>query len=99
MSEELDWIFHHEFTLDLETGVGRILGQGRYPELILQWSDDSGHTWSNEHRIMCGAIGDYGQRVIWRRLGRSRFRVYRLVVSDPVKWAIIDAYLLVGKGQ
>ena len=78
--------------------MGRVSGQGRHPELILSWSDDSGHTWSHEHRLAAGPIGEYGQRALWRRLGRSRYRVYRVVVSDPVKWAFVDAYLSVRKG-
>jgi hypothetical protein len=91
-------VVYDAFTIDLETGVGLTMGQGRSPEVILQWSDDAGHTWSNEHRVDVGAIGEYDHRAVWRRLGRSRARVFRVVVSDPVKWAFVDAYLGVRKG-
>jgi hypothetical protein len=39
----------HTMQLDCETGVGLNLGQGEDPQLMLRWSDDGGHTWSNEH--------------------------------------------------
>jgi len=98
ISTENQWLFHHQFVLDLETGVGATTGQGRDPTIILEWSNNSGHTWSHEHRLSAGRQGVYRWRAIWRRLGRSRNRVYRVTVSDPVKWALIDGYLLVDKG-
>ena len=66
------------------------------PELMLRWSDDGGHTWSNEHWASMGKIGEYGKRVIWRRLGMTtklRDRVYEISGSDPVKIAIMGAEL------
>jgi hypothetical protein len=35
----------------------------------LSWSDDGGFTWSNKADHSLGAIGEYGQRVFWSRLG------------------------------
>lgn len=70
---------------------------GRYPEVMLRWSDDGGHTWSNEHWAQIGAIGEYGRRVFWRRLGMTlklRDRVYELSGTDPVKIAIMGAELI-----
>ncbi len=66
------------------------------PQLMLRWSDDGGHTWSNEHWASMGKIGEYGKRVIWRRLGMTtklRDRVYEISGSDPVKIAIMGAEL------
>ena len=63
---------------------------------MLRWSDDGGHTWSNEHWVGIGKIGEYGRRAIWRRLGMTlklRDRVYELSGSDPVKIAIMGAEL------
>ena len=65
---------------------------------MLRWSDDGGHTWSNEHWASMGKIGEYGKRVIWRRLGMTtklRDRVYEVSGSDPVKIAIMGAELAV----
>lgn len=66
------------------------------PQVMLRWSDDGGHTWSNEHWASMGKIGEYGKRVIWRRLGMTtklRDRVYEISGSDPVKIAIMGAEL------
>ena len=88
---------HHSLQLDCETGVGLNTGQGSNPLVMLRWSDDGGHTWSNEHWSSMGAIGRYGHRVFWRRLGMTlklRDRVYELSGTDPVKISIVGAELL-----
>jgi hypothetical protein len=69
---------------------------GSDPQVMLRWSDDGGHTWSNEHWAVLGKIGVYQQRVFWRRLGMTlklRDRVYELSGTDPVKIAIMGAEL------
>ena len=89
---------HHSLQLDAETGVGLNTGQGSDPQVMLRWSDDAGHTWSNEHWKSMGAIGGYGYRTIWRRLGMTekiRDRVYEVSGTDPVKIAIMGAELFV----
>lgn len=68
------------------------------PRVMLRWSDDGGHTWSNEHWRSMGRIGQYGYRTIWRRLGMTlkiRDRVYEVSGTDPVKISIMGAELLV----
>lgn len=85
---------HHSLQLDCETGVGLVTGQGDEAEVMLRWSDDGGHTWSNEHRASMGKIGQYGRRVIWRRLGMTtklRDRVYEVSGTDPVKVVLLGA--------
>jgi len=87
----------HTLQLDCETGVGLVSGQGSDPQVMLRWSDDAGHTWSNEHWSGMGAIGQYGRRVFWRRLGMTtklRDRVYEASGTDPVKVTIVGAELL-----
>jgi hypothetical protein len=72
------------------------LTDGANPQVMLRWSDDGGHTWSNEHWASMGRVGEYGKRVIWRRLGMTtklRDRVYEISGSDPVKIAIMGAEL------
>lgn len=87
----------HSLQLDCESGVGLITGQGSAPVVSLRWSDDGGHTWSNYHNASLGAIGQYGTRVIWRRLGMTqklRDRVYEISGTDPVKITILGAELI-----
>jgi Phage stabilisation protein len=71
---------------------------GYDPQVMLRWSDDAGHTWSNEHWNSMGKLGTYGTRTIWRRLGMTekiRDRVYEVSGTDPVKIAIMGAELFV----
>ena len=88
----------HNLQLDCETGNGLNDGQGSDPQVMLRWSDDGGHTWSNEHWKSTGAIGTYGKRVIWRRLGMTaklRDRVYEVSGTDPVRIEIVGAELAI----
>ena len=94
-----DRIFYHEFRLDMEFGTGLDGGvQGSDPQVMLRFSDDGGHTWSNEKWTGCGKIGQTKRRAIWRRLGASRDRVFEITISDPVKIAVIGADVLFEKG-
>ena len=86
----------HTLQLNAETGVGINTGQGEDPQVMLRWSDDGGHTWSNEHWTSMGRIGTYGTRAFWRRLGMTtklRDRVYEVSGTDPVKISIVGAEL------
>ena len=85
-------VIWHELEVEFESGVGLITGQGSSPQATLHWSDDGGHTWSNGYATSIGAIGKYTQRARWRRLGRSRNRVIRVTITDPVKVVMLGAY-------
>ena len=85
-------LFHHRLEAYLETGA---IGSTD-PQLVvgLDWSDDRGHTF-NTYTInqAGGATGQYTKRIVWRRLGRSRDRVYRIGVQGTTKVAMTDAFL------
>jgi len=88
----------HSLQLDCESGTGLVTGQGSDPEIMLRFSDDGGHTWSNEHLSKMGKIGEYYRRVFWRRLGMTlklRDRVYEISQTDPVKAVIMGAELVI----
>lgn len=93
VSAGMKWIFYSKFQLDFQPGVGIQHGLGTDPQVILQWSDDGGHTWSFEYRASLGRVGKTEHRAIWRRLGKSRNRVYRVTISDPVEVIMIGAEL------
>jgi hypothetical protein len=95
---------HHALQLDCESGVGLDYldaidtTEMMKPRVMLRWSDDGGHTWSNEHWADMGQIGQFSHRVFWRRLGMTlklRDRVYEVSGTDPVKIAIMGAELQV----
>jgi hypothetical protein len=103
VDDNVEWFFYTSSGDQLVTNTGDLLlfsppvVQGANPEVMLRWSDDGGHTWSNEHWASMGRIGQYGRRVFWRRLGMTmklRDRVYEVSGTDPVKIAIVGAELL-----
>ena len=67
--------------------------QGRDPQLLLDWSDDNGKTWSNQRSGSFGKAGEYRTRVKFYRLGQARDRIFRVSISDPVKRVITGANL------
>jgi hypothetical protein len=99
LTADLQRQFFDEFQIQFQPGVGLTTGQGDDPQAMLRWSNDGGSTWSNEHWITIGKIGQYQNRAIWRRLGWSRDRVFEVVVSDPVKAVIVSANLKASAGD
>ncbi len=93
----MDWFTVNRFILDIEAGVGISTGQGSNPQVMLQYSVDNGHTWSEELWTAVGAAGEYQTRVEWWRLGRFRDAIFRIKFSDPVKFVIAGAGLTMGK--
>lgn len=85
-------ITFHQLILEIESGVGLVLGQGSDPILMMRYSDDGGHIWSNELTASMGKIGEYGVILQWDKLGQSRSRIFEFKVTDPVEVAIISAY-------
>lgn len=81
--------------LDMETGVGLQTGQGSNPQIMLQYSKDNGRTWSAERWVSLGKVGQYLWRVIWRRFGSARDAVFRIRMTDPVKFVITNGALKV----
>jgi hypothetical protein len=82
------------FQLDMDTGVGLTTGQGSDPQAMLRWSGDGGKTWSNQLWRTMGKIGKYSSRCVWRRVGSGRRVVFDVQITDPVKVAIVGAYLV-----
>jgi len=66
---------------------------------MLRWSNDGGSTWSNEHWSSIGLQGAYQNRIIWRRLGWSRDRIFEISVTDPIKAVIVSANLKASEGD
>ena len=100
----VEWFFYTSSGNQLVTTSGDLLlfspptVQGANPQAMLRWSDDGGHTYSNEHWASMARIGQYGRRMFWRRLGMTqklRDRVYEVSGTDPVKIVILGAELLI----
>lgn len=89
----------HSLELDMESGIGLTTGYGSDPQAMLDWSDDGGKTWSNEHWTTIGKKGEYLTRVVWRRLGRFRQRQFRVVITEPVPVVILGAFMEIESEQ
>jgi hypothetical protein len=85
-------IFWDALHIDCEPGVGLSSGQGSDPQMVLRYSNDGAHTWSEELTAPMGALGNYKGRSRFTRLGSSRDRVYEVVITDPVQVMLIGAY-------
>lgn len=96
--EDYSSIFYKSLEIDMRQGVGLLTGQGSDPQVMMQFSNDGGVTWSNEYWTSIGKIGEYSNKVKWNRLGRSNFRVFRIRISDPVKIVIMGAVINIEKG-
>jgi len=98
---DLTWWQHSRFQLDLQVGIGLDGGvtPGTTPQVMLQWSNDGGATWSSEQWVTAGVQGAYQARALWRRLGQARDRVYRVMITDPVPVALIGATIDASQGR
>jgi hypothetical protein len=63
------------------------------PQYMLRWSDDGGLSWSNEHWVSAGKIGETKLQYIWRRLGSGRDRIFELSATDPFADRLVGAWL------
>jgi hypothetical protein len=66
---------------------------GSDPQVMFTTSDDGGNTWGNERSISAGKIGQFKRRLRMWRMGVPRDRVNKMVVTDPIPWRIIDAFI------
>jgi len=93
LENELRRIPLKRFEVLLEPGLGTQSGQGSDPQVMFRGSPDGGKTWSTERQASAGAVGQYGTRVTFTRLGHPRLFVPEVSVSDAiVNWRLIDAF-------
>lgn len=85
-------VFLSKLTLDIQTGVGLVTGQGSDPVVMFRYSTDSGYTWSNERQLSIGAIGAYFTQVQTWRIGYGRNFCFEFSGSDPNTLALLDLY-------
>lgn len=82
--------------IDMQTGIN--VPQGTNPQVVLRWSDDGGHNWSDERIQSAGKSGETALRVIFKRLGSTRLnsgldRIFELSGTDVMPVALIGADL------
>lgn len=82
-------------------GLLQTVGTGiniRSATVFLRWSDDAGHTWSDQQPRSLGLLGQYRIRAIWYRLGASRMRTFEVSCSEPIPLRIVDGYINAAPG-
>ena len=65
----------------------------RDPQIMLRFSKDNSHTWSNYFNLGAGQAGNYLKRVVHRRMGRARQMTFEVSSSEPIPIRIVNAYL------
>lgn len=80
-------LFMSRLELIIEAGVSLVSAQS---QIIMQYSDDSGQTWSTERWAYIGQQGDYGYKVQWFGLGGFVKRMFRFTMTDPIKWVLVS---------
>jgi hypothetical protein len=86
-------IRHTFLELEMETGTVESVGPDYNPQIMMQYSDDNGATWSSELWESMGLIGEKGIVVRWSKLGISRDRIYKVIIAYAVRREITNAYL------
>jgi hypothetical protein len=86
---------HLRLLMETGLGLGNVASTatGYDPQITLSWSDDGGQTWGSSYPISAGKVGEFSTLVDFRQLGQGRDRVFEVVVSAPVPWRLIDAFL------
>lgn len=73
----------YAFALVCEFGVGN--GDVADPQVMLRYSDDAGHNWSDEMWRSLGAVGAHSTQAVWRGLGQFRQRQMHIRITDNVR--------------
>jgi len=88
-NQSMDW---WEVVVDLDVRDVPPTGPGSDPKVRMRYSDDGGHSWSDQLTEPMGKQGQRFRRSVFRNLGQSRNRAFEVEVSDPVGVTIIGAY-------
>ena len=92
---EQEFIYFKRIQIDMETGVGLVVGQGSDPQMGISWADDGDADYGNDELVSIGKLGDKSARAYLDRLGRARNRRFKCRISDPIKVHIFSAIVKV----
>ena len=81
-------VFMTKLELVIEPGASLVTAKA---DIMMQYSDDNGRTWSSERWSSIGEQGDYTLKLSWLSLGWFYNRMFRFTMSDPIKWVLISA--------
>jgi YVTN family beta-propeller protein len=87
------WVTCEQSNLVAKVRVQTVIDPSSVSKTLLSWSVDGGHLWSNDHEASMGERGKYLTRLIWRRLGYSKDRIFRVAISNAIKKVLIAAHI------
>lgn len=85
--------------LKMETGFGAMAGYLANTQVMMQFSNDSGYTWSNIMQRPIGSLGEYMKRIIWNQIGTSYQWLLLFKVTAPIRHSIVDLSINVNVEQ
>lgn len=89
-------LYMRNMELDCETATGNASAE---VEIALTWSDDGGRTFSVTAPIRgLGKSYETIKRIVWRRLGCFRQRIFRIVTTSAFRSVVIAAHAEVEQG-
>lgn len=89
-SSEGKFITVNQLTLRIKSGYALSTGEGSDPMIAMRYSNDGGHTWSNEEARSAGRIGEYGIPITWNRLGTAREWVFEFTMVSPIDFSFME---------
>lgn len=93
-SQQNAWLYFSRFWLDMQ------VDSADTRVMLLDWSDDGGTTYGVVYTMDVSPSANISlRRVLKRRLGRSRDRVFRIRTLDALKQAWIGAYVKFTEGS
>ncbi len=80
-----------KLSLRMMTGESLQNGNGSNPQVMLRYSNDGGHTWSNTLYRDMGKVGEYNHKITWNRLGSADEWVFEFSIQEPINFSLIKA--------
>lgn len=80
----------NRFQLDCQMGVGGISGDN--PQIMLQFTDNGGDSWSTERRGFMGELNNNQNFIAWNNLGRFYRRSFKISITDSVQVVLHRCY-------
>lgn len=82
-------VFMDRLELMIETGTSLVTAES---QIIMQYSDDNGRTFSSERFLPIGNQGEFRHKLEWFGLGYFYSRMFRFTMSDNIKWVLLSAH-------
>jgi len=79
-------VFMNYLRLEIESGASLVTDES---QIIMQYSDDNGRSWSSERWMSIGEQGEFEHELVWWGMGSFKNRMFRFTMSDNIKWVLI----------